>query len=354
MTLQQERIKKIMELDKDLTLTYDKVLNGVENDKQCQKFEYFQDEPIKLIKEQKLGIEFFTLLGFIFTFYYDFKLWISILRNYFKYLKNKNDKPKLSGVTVTRKTYRFILKYFIQTHIRRQLVKLHKIYLREIYTQTLNEQSSYEVDELRKRSTDIKNYYETLPSAKRSIIPTIAISSLIIGLLQMPLIYDTVVIPLELVPISYALPLVIIVGISVTFFITLPLMKAFRIKRSLFLNTKSFYHYADLYLGDVDIIYKKSIYKKENDLYASLEYENHKPREIPIDKILLIVIGSAIFIMMTSAMISVIQDDLKNSAIIWYEHLGTWMMSLVLGIFAFALFLLPILEHKKRMQLNLI
>ena len=86
----------------------------------------------------------------------------------FEFLILDSSNPKLF---VKRRTLGPVLRYFLKSHVRTKLVKLRKLYSREIITlnQDTITSASNEVNKLRGIIRDIEKYVDTLPSPKKVI-----------------------------------------------------------------------------------------------------------------------------------------------------------------------------------------
>lgn len=151
---------------------------------------------------------------------------------------------------------------------------------------------------------------------------------------------------------------IILVILLLSFFFGLisirPFTDAFRIKRILFLNTKSDYHAFDHYLGKGKELYERSVYKLETELYEKLDAKSRKPKELPVDKILLTIVGGGIFVFFASLAMSWIffpTDSEENSQIPFEAFI---LLCLELGAIGFFVFVAPWLEYKRRLENQLV
>ena len=333
-------------------IAYNKILSSVEIENFTIKYKFLEVNPLKQLKSKKLNwYQKIQLFGFFSNYIFNIWQFVILIRFYVNRPKKRINFEFLS-VTVTERVNRLLLEFLLKTHYHRQLNQVYNLYLREILSQSQRTTDEKDVDELRKIASDTKNYLERLPSAKKTIVTIVAFVTGIIVSIEFlglrELILSTSIPFIE----QYALG-VLVISYFIGFLISKPLISAFRTKRTLFLDTKSRYHYLDQYLGEEKALYEKSIYKLEDNLFNSLDANNRKLREIPIDKIALMIIASGVFIVTGSLFISImIEDPSKLNEYLEFENLIR--NSILAGLFGFWLFAIPIIEYRRRKIHNLL
>lgn len=348
----QSRIQKIILAHQALMIAYNKILSSVEIENFTIKYKFLEVNPLKQLKSKKLNwYQKIQLFGFFSNYIFNIWQFVILIRFYVNRPKKRINFEFLS-VTVTERVNRLLLEFLLKTHYHRQLNQVYNLYLREILSQSQRTTDEKDVDELRKIASDTKNYLEKLPSAKKTIVTIAAFATgIIVGIEFLglrELILSTSIPFIE----QYALG-VLVISYFIGFLISKPLISAFRTKRTLFLDTKSRYHYLDQYLGEEKALYEKSIYKLEDNLFNSLDANNRKLREIPIDKIALMIIASGVFIVTGSLFISImIEDPSKLNEYLEFENLIR--NSILAGLFGFWLFAIPIIEYRRRKIHNLL
>jgi hypothetical protein len=275
--------------------------------------------------------------------------------------------------------FRPYVKYILSNHIRRQYQKLYNLYLAEIVTHRKNIPKE-DVDELRQIASDIRDYSITLPSLKSLTALLLAALSIMGTLFG---IFD-VKVPLDAVFSKSALAefLSLFLIYSLGFGIALsPLIAAFHFKRFLFKDNKhedvGYWPSSDLSdmfkvneSGDVTYfpgsgpanpiqLYNSSIYRTEDQLFELLGGKEQKPKEISIDIIFRVALGSfycAVFIMNTVINSADFEDlqtffgfPIHDAPIVNFIY----RIVITLAPSGVLFYLLPIADYKKRVKARL-
>ena len=368
----QTRIGEILKNHSHLMIAYEQILKEIEGNKIFNKLFLNMDNPRFYFKQQNIGlVEKFQLCAAYASFLMNnksvdnyFKFICSTIFSKILFLKNilfkkifsktsfstMSSQQPLFMETIPEKERYFnpLVHYLLKTHIRRQLSILHRLYLREILTQNILKNKE-EIDEFRQINSTVKEYIKELPDIRRFFVTLIGLGlglvttifSLGIGKLFAQIILSDVTLFVIIITMT---------PIIVSFAIVEIFTKAFRIKRSKLLNTKSFYPCYDLYFEDGKKIYENSVYKLEDTLYEKLDKKNQKPREIPVDLILQFIMPG-IFILFVTALIiiAVINSIISGTQIpTGVEYLLPFMLLLV-----FIFSVIPVLRNRRRMTNNL-
>ena len=265
---------------------YQQILYLLDDGKFYRIYQYEFSNPFTNFKQTKNIFDKYQLLN---VFILGFKL--SDLSFLFRTLFKQSlfVKPERT-ISFKRKVFLPLLRYLIKSHIRRQLEKLYSIYLVEIVTQNQNFNQN-DIEELRKISSDIKNYKEELPSSMKTVTTLVFIFSSIFGVIQF---FGMTIQLTDFLSSEWTIIGFLLIGFLAFFITSSPLLAAFRAKRAIFLNSNSLCHAWDVYFVNENT-YEKSVYKIEDELYDKLNKKHQKPKEIAIDKIIIIIM-SIIFI----------------------------------------------------------
>ena len=158
------KIQAIINTHSALMKAYQQILYLLDDGKFYRTYQYEFNNPFTNFKQTKNIFDKFQLLNILMI---NFKL--SDLSFLFrKRFKKSSFVQSERNISFKRKVFLPLLRFLIKSHIRRQLERLYSLYLIEIITQNQNFNQS-EIEELRKISSDIKNYIEELPSSMQTI-----------------------------------------------------------------------------------------------------------------------------------------------------------------------------------------
>lgn len=348
----ETRIHRMIVLHQALMIAYSKLLNSVEGKGIFELYQYVLDDPIPYLKNKNIGFyERFQILGFSINYYWDFRTLYYLIKILFiRLLQKKKDHPKLR-LNIYSKTFRPLISFFIKTHIHRQLDNLYTLYMQEIVTQNEITRNKEEIDDLRNRASDIKNLAETLPKTRRFLATFAAIG---LGITTVVEFFNLNSLALE--KIHHVIPsghTAVILGFLLANFIAViilrPFITAFQNKRALFLQTASYYDFMDHFIINNNQLYANSIYKLENDLYESLGHVHQKLREIPIDKIILLIVAGSLFVFLTSVMFTILLPSTHTLHLIDIVEIV-----IIFSLLAVYLFGVPLLEYRRRITHRLV
>lgn len=333
---------------------YVTILKKLEDKTIKTPFNFDRTNPAPYLKNKQIGYyEKFQLIGKLLGYYSDK---YSDKRTYQSLLMKLRKRPvtKTENIPTKVRIHRRLLTYFFKTHMRTKLVRLHSLYLREIVLQNKGEHSSKEIEELRGLDSDVKHYLDILPKPTKAL--GIFGSGIVTAIAIMQLLHlDTAIINK-----SFSLSLgdvlggIIVAAVYGMLFAT-PIIRTFAIKRVLFLKTNSWYDYLDIYLGKGDELYKKSIYRLEDELFEALDARGSKPKESPIDFWIQLALRGPIFVFFGVGIFQKLIDWLI------FRHVFTSVeLSIIAGagiimpIAAFFYFVSPYLEYRRRRNHNLL
>lgn len=326
-------------------ITYEKILDDVETYSVISTIKFIVENPLSYFRSKNIGfIEKFQLIMNYILFLGHNRTTIYYIKSIPSLILKKHHIASLQAFPEKERFLNPVVKYLIKTHIRRQLVKLHKFYLREIFTQN-NLKNKEDVEELRKIDIIIKEYIQELPNIKRFFSTTAGILLGVITLAQF-FGFNSLVLKESFININSLAIIVTIATISTLYIISEVFVSAFRIKRHKFLNTFHIYPCYDLYFGKGKEIYEKSVYKIEDLLYEGLGKRNQKPKEIPIDKILQLVLpGSFTLFLLGTTIVGIATSPITKIEVPW-DAISVGLPILSLMVFAF--FVMPLLKYRRR------
>ncbi len=333
-------------------ITYTKILSSLAGSGIFKRYEYNFENPIPYIKNKKYGI--YERIQFLISFFHYYNVFfliskLSKIDIHTIFHKKKKNENKI-GLVTTQKVFTGLLEYFIKTHIRKHLRVLYDLYSWELISQS-GKNTSGEIDELRKILTDIKNHLNILPNPRKIIITLGSIAFGIISTIEFlgfrSMLFELIEPMLGVITIILFLPFLF------GTFIVRPFVSAFKTKRMLFLDTKNDYHYSDHYFGSEKKLYEQSVYKLETDLYEKLDAKSRKPKEDPIDCILLWIAGGIPIVFFASLFLFFAFDvDPENDSELQPIHLS--VLFLEIAIIGFVIFIDPLIRYRRRLKNHLI
>jgi hypothetical protein len=183
------------------------------------------------------------------------------------------------------------IKYCHNAHIRRQYQKLYSLYLAELVIRRKNS-SKGDVEEFREIASDVRDYYQTLPSLKSLtalLVGVLSITGTVFAIFDVKVPFYTILSQGSI----FANIVLILVITQIGFAIAIcPFMAAFHFKRFLFKGDNSDeFGFLGADKAKATDLYNSSVYKKEDELFALLGGKEQKPKEVPIDIILRISYG---------------------------------------------------------------
>jgi hypothetical protein len=182
LTIQQAvpRIHQIVEVHDILMLEYRKLIFSVTKGNIPNKCVYELNSQDKQGMYNELGViaRFQLRLNLFFTYYLTRRFISGLIGS----IRQKN-RPKLISIYFSHRISTRILGFFIKSHIRRRLARLNSLYLQEIATQSNSPSDQKEIEALRRISSDIKEYHDTLPSSRR-LTGALSFIALVFGLVQ--------------------------------------------------------------------------------------------------------------------------------------------------------------------------
>jgi len=343
MSIKPDNFQQIIDKHYQLMSSYNRALEKTDGNTFLKKFDFEIRSPFYYIKNKKMGLfDFFLSVTFFIQFFSIFG-GISIALNI-----KKTFKTNFSIFYVQRRIVRRIVVFLVKLHIRRQSEKFYELYLRKINT-TNSVSENTNLEKIKIIASDLNDFYSIFPSSRQFYATVISIVLTIIVLIEFTklnsIIYENVNKLIEtniFVLIVFLFLFYVIVMISV-----LPLVHAFKIKRTIFLDTKSYYHFFDIYLKEAKKIYKKSIYKDENDLYALLGLKGKKLPEFPVDIMVYILLGLGLILFFMYVFILQGQDNFSKINIEKiYDQIDV-LISLTL-IISWFLLITPLQNYRQR------
>ena len=355
METSQTKIEKISLAHRTLFGTYIAILKKLEDKTIKDPFNFDRINPIQYFKDKQIGYyEKFQLIGKVMGYFSDKYSDKRLYRQLLTKLKRQSS-TESNNLPTTVRIHKRLLTYFFKTHIRTKMVKLHRLYLREIVLQNKGEQNSKQIEELQGLDNVLVQYLAILPNPTKilGILFGVGIASTI-GLLQFfhldGIIYNKLM-SLSIGDIAGGFLLVVVFGIL----FSSPLIQTFAIKRALFLKTNSWYDYLDIYLGKGDDLYKKSIYKLEDDLFEALDAKNTKPKESPVDFWIQTVFRGPLFIFFGIGIYKkLIELFIFNQTFTTEEISILTISGIVMPFAVFFYFISPLLEYRRRRKYNLL
>jgi hypothetical protein len=302
-------------------IAYEKIRGQIESKKVFDSVNLTVENPLPNLKLKNIGrIEKFQLISMYLLFimhnnsvssyfktilsFFEIRKGISLKEQFKTFPSNIRKKIKEFTLKEFPEKHRFftpIVNYLIKTHIRRQLKNLHKLYLRELITQNILKNKE-EINELKKINDIIKEYINELPDIKRFFF---TLASIMVGIITIGQFFGLDDSFKQIISAEYDLIIILIVAIPMItgFVISEIFSNSFRIKRQLMMNTIMANPCFDFYFGKGKEIYNNSVYKIEDELYEKLGRTNKKPKEIPIDKILKLIIPGSILLFYTGLVV---------------------------------------------------
>jgi hypothetical protein len=318
----QTRLADIIKKHKTLMKKYDEVLSSANNLEgilltSCS-YEGANPSPLILDRSITLSERLHLLTSLlimkpIFVLYFIHDLFVLFRKK----RPTKYETDQAHQKRFTRIAIRPFVLYFLKSHIRRQLVKLKELYLRELAYLEPNAASKDQIAVIRDIVSDVEKYIDAFPGPKRlvgGLVGALAFIASIAAIIEFLGLKITIIphvlqlthsstkfsitrayfIPDYLSAIIFVL-IIAIVSIIMLIIIVKFTNNGFRIKRTMFLESNSIYHYMDIYSVEKDEhLYKQSIYKLEDDLFESLNAMTEKPHEVPEDKIIVMVVATGV------------------------------------------------------------
>jgi hypothetical protein len=379
---QVPRIHQIIELHDILMLEYRKLIFSITKGSIPNKFVYELNSQDKQGICNELGViaRSQLRLNLIFTHY----LTRSFIANLISAVRKK-DRPKLSSFCFSRRISTRILGFFIKSHIRRRLSRLNSLYLQEIATQSNSVSDQKEIEAIRRISSDIKEYHNTLPSS-RQLAGLLSFIALVIGLVQAfgmgNLLSDYMysvncqllgqtfnAAANECQPQTNSSPYgyhylfdlllfvvtpVVIIAVACTVKLT---NNSFRAKRSLLVGSNSILPYWDIYPKSSRKLFANSIYLLEDRLFETLYAGRDQPTEIPNDKIISLIAGGAFYVVIFNILIPLyfgpIIESLNFFDLLLFsptpeQSLYIAVVGIILVISGLWIFIPPFVEYRRR------
>lgn len=358
MKTSQLKTEQILQAHRNLMAFYVGILRILEDHTIKTPYAFDRINPKQYLKNKDMGYyERFQIFGMLIGYYSD-KITDKTIFQYLVHKLQRRPIEKTENMPVPKRTSRRLLTYFFKTHMRKKLDKIHRLYLREIILLDKDPENFQEVEKLRTIDSDVMKYSDILPNPARVLWAVIGAGLGAVG---------TVVTVLEF---SDLKPMImnslhsisagdIIGGLIVSIVLAIPIMnpmiQTFAIKRALLLRSNSWYDYLDHYQGKGDEVYQKSIYKLEDNLFETLEAKNDKPKEVPIDLLIPVIIRGIIIGFFTIGVIQKIIDYMLG--IIIFSSLDLIYICIAgIGIilFGFFGFVVPYLEYGRRKKHSLL
>lgn len=365
MTASQSKFRQIILAHTALAIAYQNILKSVESEPKHVVREYEASSPLSILIDRRRSfverIDAFFFIPAVFNLVLNPFSWIIALLRLLaiqvaqiRKPKNKAEEKKETieiKISIRRSVLRYFVRYLVRMHIRSKYERLYQLYLQEIVSQDGYSTPKEDVQELRNVAEDIKKYSDTLPSSKRVLFSTGSFVPFIFGIIGAFGLHTLFLNVLAQHWIS-VLPISIFVGIAIVAAVVFPMRSAFQVKRMMFINSSSYYHMFDLYFEHAKLLYSKSVYKIEDDLFSLLS-SNNKPWEMPIDKIVTVVAGTAflIFFGFISAAIAW-NPSTSADTILRIFSVGFTAATLFSGVLM--LIVLPLLEYRWRKEAKLI
>ncbi|MDQ3836261.1 MAG: hypothetical protein M3270_04920 [Thermoproteota archaeon] len=251
-------IRDIIQAHNQLSLTYQQIMRVI----QKQRFFFCFQQQAQPAEDAKRP---HVIVSLIWTF---FILWGSLY-----FYRVRTDEAYI---------IRPFVKYFLESHIRRQYQRLHTIYLSDLPVERAQNQKD-DISMLRQLVSDMENYSKTISHGKG------VMTKLLLALSAIGTIFALfgVNFPPEFLFQSWlveAIPRWFIAGHILFIAILSPLILAFLLKRSMFENSITQQIQSYIFIGEHESgLFPRSVYLLENRLYELLGGMEQKPKEVPVD-----------------------------------------------------------------------